>query len=82
MQHRVQHAHPRAQDRDDHDGILDLRARSLRKRRRDGDLDGPEVLQALERQELGEFADEFAEELRLCVYVAHERYAMPDERMC
>ena len=81
VQHRVEHSHPGAENRDDHDRVLDLHARRLRDRRDDGNLDGAKVLEALDRKELRDLVDELAELLRLCVDVAHERDAVLYQRM-
>ena len=81
MQHRVKHAHSGAENRNDHDGVFDLHSRRLRDRGSDRNLDGSQVLQALDCEKFRNLVHELAELLRLCVDVAHERDAMPDERM-
>ena len=82
VEHGVEHAHAGAQDRDDDDGVLDLDARRLGDRRRDGDFDRAQVLQAFDGEEFRDFVDKLAKLLRFGVDVAHQRDAMLDERVC
>ena len=81
MQHRVEHAHARAQDRHEDDALVDERATRLRHGRDDVDALQVHVLQGLEGEEFRQLVDEFAEEFRGRRLVAHERDAVSDERM-
>ena len=81
MQHRVEHAHAGAEDRHDHYRVLDLDARRLGDRSDNRNLDGSQVLQALDSKKFRNLVHEFTELLWLCIDVAHQRDAMPDERM-
>ena len=81
MEHRVEHAHAGTENRHEHDLLVDLPADGLRHGRLNLDRLRPEILQRLEREELGDFAHELAKQLRRRGLVAHERHAVVDKRM-
>ncbi len=81
VEHRIQHPHARAQNRHEHDLLVDHVPDRLRHGRLDLDGLRAQALEGLEREELGDFVHELAEEFRGRALVAHEGHAMVDERM-
>ena len=80
-QHCVEHTHASPKNRHNHYRVLDLYACSLGDRSDNWNLDSTQVLQALDCKKLRNLVHELTELLWLCVDVAHQRDAMPDEWM-
>ncbi len=80
-EHRVEHAHAGAEDRHQHDVLVDERAAGLRHRGDDVDGLHPHVLERLECEKLGDLVHQLAEELRRGRLVAHQGHAVVHERV-
>ena len=81
MQHRVEHAHAGAENRHQHNLLVNPLSHRLGDGRLDLDLLRLEILERLKGEKLGDFIHQFAEQFRRCGLVTHEGHAVIDERM-